>query len=153
MNFCKESSTEKDVIIKTLPITMTLNRLKDLGKRLFGLGNKQLEFSYLTKEVNLNSSKIKTMYLLSTSVFYTLFFLYFHPLLSVMYCAGHPCPLSPKSFVFPYFILTQTIFISSSIRYPVFLLTLICMITLTASKLPLLITQLNHLNLFSLIRL
>jgi len=58
VNFCKESSTEKDVIIKTLPITMTLNRLKDLGKRLFGLGNKQLEFSYLTKEVNLNSSKI-----------------------------------------------------------------------------------------------
>lgn len=51
MNFCKESNTEKDIILKTLPITMTLNRLKDLGKRLFGLGNKQLEFSYLTKEV------------------------------------------------------------------------------------------------------
>ncbi|XP_060840515.1 tubulin-specific chaperone E [Rhopalosiphum padi] len=50
VNFCKESNTEKDVIIKTLPITMTLNRLKELGKRLFGLGNKQLEFSYLTKE-------------------------------------------------------------------------------------------------------
>lgn len=99
VNFCKESSTEKDVIIKTLPITMTLNRLKDLGKRLFGLGNKQLEFSYLTKEVNLNSSKIKTMYLLSTSVFYTLFFLYFHLLLSVMYCVGHPCPLPPKNFL------------------------------------------------------
>jgi len=29
---------------------MTINRLKDLGKRLFGLGSKQLEFSYLTKE-------------------------------------------------------------------------------------------------------
>lgn len=52
MNFCKESNTEKDVVIKTLPITMTLNRLKDLGKRLFGLGSKRLEFSYLTKEVN-----------------------------------------------------------------------------------------------------
>ncbi|XP_001945495.1 tubulin-specific chaperone E [Acyrthosiphon pisum] len=50
VNFCKETSTEKDVITKTLPITMTLNRLKDLGKRLFGLGNKQLEFSYLIKE-------------------------------------------------------------------------------------------------------
>lgn len=62
MNFCKETSTEKDVIIKTLPISMTLNRLKDLGKRLFGLGNKQLEFSYLIKEVNLNCSKIKTIY-------------------------------------------------------------------------------------------
>jgi len=62
VNFCKETSTEMDVIIKTLPITMTLNRLKDLGKRIFGLGNKQLEFSYLTKEVNLNFSKIKTIY-------------------------------------------------------------------------------------------
>jgi len=50
-----------DVIIKTLPITMTLNRLKDLGKRIFGLGNKQLEFSYLIKEVNLNFSKIITI--------------------------------------------------------------------------------------------
>ncbi|XP_025190549.1 tubulin-specific chaperone E isoform X1 [Melanaphis sacchari] len=50
VNFCKESNTEKDVIIKTLPITMTLNRFKDLGKRLFGLGNRQLEFSYVTKE-------------------------------------------------------------------------------------------------------
>ncbi|VVC27021.1 Hypothetical protein CINCED_3A022009 [Cinara cedri] len=50
VNFCIESNSEKDVIIKTLPITMTLNRLKDLGKRLFGLGNKQIEFSYLTKE-------------------------------------------------------------------------------------------------------
>lgn len=63
MNFCKETSTEKDVIIKTLPISMTLNRLKDLGKRLFGLGNKQLEFSYLIKEVNLNYSKIKIIYI------------------------------------------------------------------------------------------
>lgn len=53
VNYCKESSSEKDLVIKTLPITMTLNRLKDLGKRLFGLGSKQLEFSYLTKEVNL----------------------------------------------------------------------------------------------------
>lgn len=61
MNFCKETSTEMDVIIKTLPITMTLNRLKELGKRLFGLGNKQLEFSYLIKEVNLNFSKIITI--------------------------------------------------------------------------------------------
>lgn len=95
MNFCKESSTEKDVIIKTLPITMTLNRLKDLGKRLFSLGNKQLEFSYLTKEVNLNFSKIKTMYLLSTSVLYTLYFLYFHPLLSIMHCAGHTYLIPP----------------------------------------------------------
>lgn len=51
VNFCKESNSEKDVIIKTLPISMTLNRLKDLGKRLFSLGNKKLEFSYLTKEV------------------------------------------------------------------------------------------------------
>jgi len=61
VNFCKETSTEMDVIIKTLPITMTLNRLKDLGKRIFGLGNKQLEFSYLIKEVNLNFSKIITI--------------------------------------------------------------------------------------------
>jgi len=68
VNFCKETSTEKDVIIKTLPITMTLNRLKDLGKRLFGLGNKQLEFSYLIKEVNCN--KIKIIYI------YVLLFLY-----------------------------------------------------------------------------
>lgn len=73
MNFCKETSTEKDVIIKTLPISMTLNRLKDLGKRLFGLGNKQLEFSYLIKEVNLNCSKIKTIYYFHI--------LYFHLLL------------------------------------------------------------------------
>lgn len=36
---------------------MTIYRLKELGKRLFGLGNKTLEFSYLTKEVNLNYSK------------------------------------------------------------------------------------------------
>lgn len=52
VNFCKESSTEKDVIVKTLPVSMTLHRLKELGKRLFGLGNKQLELSYYTKEVN-----------------------------------------------------------------------------------------------------
>lgn len=32
---------------------MTINRLKELGKRLFGLGSKQLEFSYLTKEVDI----------------------------------------------------------------------------------------------------
>lgn len=66
MSFCKESSTEKDVIIKTLPITMTLNRLKDLGKRLFGLGNRQLEFSYLIKEVNINfviTSKLSSIIL------------------------------------------------------------------------------------------
>lgn len=54
VNFCKETNTEKDTVLKTLPITMTLNRLKELGKRLFGLGNKQIEFSYLTKEVKLN---------------------------------------------------------------------------------------------------
>lgn len=54
VNFCKETNTEEDTIIKTLPITMTLNRLKDLGRRLFGLGNKQIEFSYSTKEVKLN---------------------------------------------------------------------------------------------------
>lgn len=53
MNFCKDSSTEKDVIIKTLPVTMTLHRLKELGKRLFGLGSKQLELSYYTKEVSI----------------------------------------------------------------------------------------------------
>lgn len=54
MNFCKESRLEKDVVIKTLPVTMTLYRFKELGKRLFDLGNKTLEFSYLTKEVNFN---------------------------------------------------------------------------------------------------
>lgn len=52
VNFCKESNTEKDIVTKTLPVTMTLNRLKDLGRRLFSLGNKELEFSYLTKEVS-----------------------------------------------------------------------------------------------------
>lgn len=52
-NFCKESNTEINVVEKTLPTTMTINRLKDLGKRLFSLGNKQLEFSYITKEVNI----------------------------------------------------------------------------------------------------
>jgi len=51
VNYCKESRTEKDIVIKTLPITMTLHRLKELGKRLFSLGSKPLEFSYLTKEV------------------------------------------------------------------------------------------------------
>lgn len=40
------------VVTKTLPSTMTLHRLKELGKRLFGLGSKQLQFSYSTKEVN-----------------------------------------------------------------------------------------------------
>lgn len=53
VNFCKESNAEINVIEKTLPTTMTINRLKDLGKRLFNLGNKELEFSYLTKEVNI----------------------------------------------------------------------------------------------------
>lgn len=43
---------------------MTLNRLKDLGKRLFDLGNKQLEFSYLTKEVNLNYINIMLLKLI-----------------------------------------------------------------------------------------
>lgn len=52
VNFCKESNAEMNVIEKTIPTSMTINRLKDLGKRLFNLGNKQLEFSYLTKEVN-----------------------------------------------------------------------------------------------------
>lgn len=41
------------VVIKTLPVTMTVNRLKELGKRLFNLGSKQLEFSYITKEVSI----------------------------------------------------------------------------------------------------
>lgn len=54
VNFCKESKTEKNEVIKTLPVTMTLHRFKELGKRLFGLGNKTLEFSYITKEVNFN---------------------------------------------------------------------------------------------------
>jgi len=114
VNFCKESNTEKDVIIKTLPITMTLNRLKELGKRLFGLGNKQLEFSYLTKEVNLSCSKIKTMYLL---LFFIHYLLYLCPLLPVKYSALSPCLISPKSSVFHLYklFLYNFLFLQSSL--------------------------------------
>jgi len=51
VNYCKESKTEKDLVIKKLPITMTLHRLRELGNHLFKLGNKQIELSYITKEV------------------------------------------------------------------------------------------------------
>lgn len=54
VSFCKELNTENDAQMKTLPITMTLYRLKELGKRLFNLGNKSIELAYITKEVRLN---------------------------------------------------------------------------------------------------
>lgn len=69
VSYCKESRTEKDVVIKTLPITMTLHRLKELGKRLFSLGSKMLEFSYFTKEVN---------FFLISYIFITLYKIYIY---------------------------------------------------------------------------
>lgn len=50
VNYCKESKTEKDLVIKKLPITITLHRVRDIGNRLFNLGSKQIELSYITKE-------------------------------------------------------------------------------------------------------
>ncbi|XP_050425004.1 tubulin-specific chaperone E [Adelges cooleyi] len=48
VSFCKESNVKHNMKTKTLPVTMTLNRLKELSKRLFNLGNKPLEFTYST---------------------------------------------------------------------------------------------------------
>ncbi|XP_050549145.1 tubulin-specific chaperone E [Daktulosphaira vitifoliae] len=46
VNYCKTSNKEINIKTKTLPVTMTMYRLKELSKRIFNLGNKNLELTY-----------------------------------------------------------------------------------------------------------